>query len=146
MRCVRIATSDDRWQIIRLLEQSHTAAGYTFPFEAARADRLFSSHMENRDACVLVLDIDGVAQGVLMATAFDHPFGAGLWAKETVWYVAYAHRGKGSFQMLDAYEEWAKDLGCAVVSMATLVNNDISKIYERRGYAAAETHFVMPLG
>lgn len=143
---IRFATGADRWQVIRLLEQSHHAAGYRFPFEAARADKLFRLHLESDMACAIVLDGDGTAQGVLLASAFDHPFGAGLWAKETVWYIAPDHRGRGGIRMLDAYEAWARGKGCSSISMAALATNDVSRIYERRGYAPAETHFVKPLG
>ena len=143
---VRGATPADRWRVIRLLEESHAAAGYTFPFEAARADKLFRIHLESDAACAIVLDVDGVAQGILLAAAFDHPFGAGLWAKETVWYISPDHRGRAGMRMLDAYEAWAASKGCAVISMAALSTNDVSRIYERRGYRAAETHFVKPLG
>jgi GNAT superfamily N-acetyltransferase len=143
---VRAAIAADRWRVIRLLEESHRAAGYQFAFEAARADLLLRMHLGQEKACALVLDVDGLAQGILLAAASDHPFGAGLWAKETVWYITPDHRGRNGLRMLDAYEAWAAGLGCAVISMASLVTNDVSAIYERRGYRAAETHFVKPLG
>jgi GNAT superfamily N-acetyltransferase len=146
MVSVRPAIASDRWRIIRLLEESHHAAGYTFAFEAARADHVLRLHLDRPDACALVLDVDEVAQGVLLASAYDHPFGAGKWAKETVWYITPAHRGRGGLRMLDAYEAWASSIGCAAVGMAALVSNDVSRIYERRGYSAAEMHFVKPLG
>ncbi|MCK8779093.1 hypothetical protein M0654_03745 [Rhizobium sp. NTR19] len=80
-----------------------------------------------------------------MAVAFEHPFGAGRIAKETVWYIAPSSRGRCALKMLDAYEAWARAAGCVSVGMASLVSNDISKIYERRGYAAVETHFMKSL-
>ena len=85
------------------------------------------------------------ANGVLMAMAFDHPFGAGKWAKETVWYIAPEARGRSALHMLDAYETWAREQGCSAIGMASLATNDVSRIYERRGYAPAETHFVKSL-
>ncbi len=77
-----------------------------------------------------------------MANAFDHPFGAGLCASETVWFIAESARGRNALKMLDAYEAWAKDQGCAVVCMASLAINDVSRIYTRRGYSPVETHFM----
>ena len=77
-----------------------------------------------------------------MAAAFEHPFGAGLWAKETVWYISERHRGRGALRMLDAYEMWATGKGCVAIGMASLASNDVSAIYARRGYAPAETHFL----
>ncbi len=138
---VRCAAPEDRLAVIRLLKESHAAAGFTFPFSAPHADLLFRQHME----CGLVLVCGQPAQGVLMAMTFDHPFGAGKWAKETCWYIAPKARGRSALQMLDAYEAWAQEQGCTMIGMASLASNDVSKIYDRRGYAAAETHFVKAL-
>ncbi|MEI3806828.1 GNAT family N-acetyltransferase [Agrobacterium sp. CCNWLW32] len=140
---VRFATRKDRDRVVALLRESHEAAGFTFPFQAAYADRLFQQHMASDKACVLVAG-DPV-QGVLMACAFEHPFGVGRIAKETVWYVTPGARGRGSIKMLDAYEKWARSVGCVVAGMASLATNDVSNLYERRGYSAVETHFMKPL-
>jgi len=140
---VRFATAQDRDRVVALLRESHEAAGFAFPFQAAYADRLFQQHMLSPMACVLVTGER--AQGVLMASAFDHPFGAGRMAKETVWYVTPEARGRGAIKMLDAYETWARSVGCVSVGMASLSTNDVSSLYERRGYSAVETHFMKPL-
>ncbi|MGV1821335.1 N-acetyltransferase family protein [Agrobacterium sp. CG160-95] len=140
---VRPATPKDRDRVVALLQESHEAAGFTFAFQAAYADRLFQQHMASPLACVLVTG--NPAQGVLMACAFDHPFGAGRIAKETVWFVSPEARGRGAIGMLDAYEAWARSVGCVSVGMASLATNDVSSLYERRGYSAVETHFMKPL-
>jgi len=140
---VRFATAQDRDRVVALLRESHEAAGFTFQFHAAYADRLFQHHLASDKACVLVAG--DPAQGVLMACAFEHPFGAGRMAKETVWYVTTAARGRGAIKMLDAYETWARSVGCVFAGMASLVTNDVSSLYERRGYSAVETHFMKPL-
>lgn len=138
---VRPANEGDRLAVVRLLKESHAAAGFTFPFQAAYAERLFKQHMA--DGLVLVLGEP--AQGVLMARAFEHPFGAGLWAKETVWYIAPAARGRSALRMLDTYEAWAREQHCVKIGMASLETNDVSSLYERRGYAPVETHFLKAL-
>jgi GNAT superfamily N-acetyltransferase len=140
---IRHASADDRLAVIRLLRDSHAAAGWTFPFVAARAEALFKHHVSAPNACCLVMGDQ--PQGILMASAFDHPFGAGKVAKETVWYIAPEARGRGAIRMLDAYEAWAQAQGCNLAGMASLTTNDVSRIYERRGYAAVETHFLKTL-
>lgn len=94
----------------------------------------------------LVLVTGSPARGVLMAATFEHPFGAGRWAKESVWYIAPEARGRAAIQMLDAYEAWAREQDCTTIGMASLASNDVSRLYERRGYAAVETHFVKLIG
>ncbi|MCP8894305.1 GNAT family N-acetyltransferase [Shinella daejeonensis] len=138
---VRPAESIDRSACIDLLHESHEAAGFTWPFLPDRAGLLFDLHCTSPLACCLVLAADTVG-GLLLASVFDHPFGAGFWAKETVWYVTPSARGRGAIRMLDAYEDWAKNRGCAVIGMASLATNDVSSLYARRGYAPAETHFI----
>lgn len=140
---VRFATAEDRDRVVALLRESHQAANFTFPFQAAYADQLFQQHLASDKACILVLGTP--AQGILMAAAYEHPFGAGRIAKETVWYVAPHARGRDAVAILDAYEMWARSVGCVCAGMASLVTNDVSKIYERRGYSAVETHFMKPL-
>ncbi|MGV1830757.1 GNAT family N-acetyltransferase [Agrobacterium vitis] len=142
---VRSGTIADRFAVITLLRQSHTAAGYAFRFEAARADSLYRLHLENPAACALLLERDGLVCGLLLASAFDHPFGAGLMAKETVWFIAPEARGRSGLIMLDAYEAWAKSIGCVSIGMAALATNDVSSLYARRGYTPAETHFIKPI-
>lgn len=123
------------------MKDAHSAAGFAFPFSAPHADMLFRQHL----AGGLVLVCGEPVQGALMAVTFEHPFGAGRWAKETVWYIEPDARGRAAIQMLDAYEAWAREQGCTTIGMASLASNDVSRIYERRGYAPAETHFVKAL-
>jgi hypothetical protein len=140
---VRHATSLDRDRVVSLLRESHAAAGFSFPFQAAYADRLFRQHLASPMACVLIAGEP--ACGILMAVAYEHPFGAGRIAKETVWFVSPNARGRLGLAMLDAYEGWARSLGCTSAGMASLTSNDVSRIFERRGYAPIETHFAKPL-
>lgn len=139
----RFAEPADKIAVIGLLKQAHAAAGFAFPFQAAYAEQVFLSHTGNTASCCIVLGERPV--GVLMARMFSHPFGAGWWAKETVWFVEPAHRGRGSLRMLDAYEDWARSVGCSVIGMASLASNDVSALYRRRGFAPVETHFIKEL-
>lgn len=135
---VRRATKSDRIAVVELLRQSHAAAGFDYPFDVVRAVALFDAHMSNG----VVIVIGEIPCGVLMAQCFDHPFGAGKWAKETVWFVNENNRGASSIKMLAEYEKWAREMGCVKIGMASLETNDVSAIYNRLGYSVAETHFV----
>ncbi|MEN5277305.1 GNAT family N-acetyltransferase [Brucella sp. TWI432] len=137
---VRLALPSDRAACIRLLRSSHSAAGFTFPFQAAYAASLFDQHLASLQAVALVLGDE--PQGILLAAWFEHPFGAGRYAKETVWFIDPSARGRSALLMLDAYEAWAREQSCTAIGMASLASNDVSRIYGRRGYQAAETHFL----
>lgn len=138
---VRRATEFDRYRVVTLLREAHEAASQDWPFKAAYADRQFSEHL----ARGLVLVLGEPAQGVLMAQTWEHPFGAGLWARETCWYIRPEARGRHALRMLDAYEAWAREQGCSRIHMVSLDDNDVSAIYARRGYAPVEKHFLKAL-
>lgn len=146
---IRAATSSDTARVIELLRASHQAAGFdgsgcfVFPFVEAYAERLFVQHLEMMNGCALVHAVDGRAQGILLAVAHQHPFGPVWLASETVWWIDPNHRGRSAFAMLDAYEAWAREKRCAYAGMAGMGDDPvIAKLYERRGYVTAETHFL----
>lgn len=140
---VRHALPGDRNRVIALLRESHAERGYDYPFQAAYANQLFEQHMAHANACVLLFG--DPAQGVLMSVAIEHPFGMGRVSSESLWYISPSARGRGGFKMLDAYEDWARKQGCKHAGIVSLKENDVSKLYERRGYVAVETHFMKPL-
>lgn len=149
---VRRATLADKSRAIGLLKESRGAAGFddprgptgfVFPFDPAYAERLFLHHVNDADAICLVHAPGDVAQGILMAVAYEHPFGPVRIAKETVWWIDPFHRGTAAVRMLDAYETWAKERGCAFAGMAGMGSDPaVAKLYARRGYRVAETHFL----
>jgi hypothetical protein len=149
---IRAGVSSDRSRAIELLADSHRAAGFdradgptgfAFPFDPGYADRLFFSHLIAPHHCALVSEVDGLIQGVLLAVAYQHRFGPVWLADETVWWIDPKHRGSAAPRMLDAYETWAREQHCAFAGMAGMGEDpDVAKLYVRRGYRVAETHFL----
>lgn len=152
---IRHAVASDKTSVIRLLKDSRAGAGFNdaegltgfvFPFDPAYAERLFLAHIVNARSCCIVHDVEGRAQGVLMAMAYEHPFGPVWVAKETLWWIDPAHRGTAAVRMLDAYEAWAQTQRCAFVGMAGMgADPEVAKLYRRRGYRDAEVHFLKAL-
>jgi hypothetical protein len=149
---IRPAQIKDKARVIELLRHSSIAAGFHrtenvfhFPLEAAYGERLFLAHMLPHRLC-LVLEVCNRAQGVLMATAAEHPFGPVMVARETAWWIEPEHRGLAAIKMLDIFERWARAEGCLFAGMGGLGEApDVASIYTRRGYRAAETHFLKAL-
>lgn len=149
---IRPATLQDTARVVQLLADSRVGAGFdspegltgfAFPFLAAYAERLFLHYQRGGYALCLVHDVAGVAQGVLMAHAFEHDFGPVWMAQERVWWIDPAHRGSAAPRMLDSYETWARSKGCQFVGMAGMGNDpQVGVLYQRRGYVRAETHFL----
>lgn len=152
---IREALATDKSRVISLLRDSRVGAGFdradgptgfVFPFDPVYAERLFLNHLAHSKACCIVHDVGGVAQGVLMAVAFEHAFGPVLLAKETVWWIDPAHRGSAAMRMLDVYENWASEQECVYAGMAGMGDDPtVGKLYARRGYNIAETHYLKGL-
>lgn len=144
---VRTALPADKMPVVRMLKAAHAAGGLPFPFSAPHAASLFavqSSSMPGR--LCLIYEADGGPHGVLMASAQEHPFAAVKYAAEVVWWIDPDHRGMSASRMLATYEAWAAEQGCAFAQMAALTAAPrAGVIYERRGYLAAETHFLKRL-
>ncbi|ACF01845.1 GCN5-related N-acetyltransferase [Rhodopseudomonas palustris TIE-1] len=157
MSIVRLAIDTDKDQAVALLHASHLGAGFdradgptgfVVPFEPAYAERLFLMHVRSpRMICLAADDRDGVTRGVLLAAAYEHRFGPVWIASETAWWIDPAHRGGSAApRMLDAYEDWARRQGCVFAGMAGMGGDpQVAKLYLRRGYQTAETHFLKAL-
>lgn len=148
---IRRAAATDRLRVIELCRASHAAAGFDrvdgptgfyVPFEPSYAEELFVTHFRS-SCCNLVLEVAGEVQGVLMAASRRHEFGPVVMAEETLWWIEPAHRGRSAIKMLDTYERWARERGCAYAGMKGMGDDpDVAKLYLRRGYLRAETSFL----
>jgi GNAT superfamily N-acetyltransferase len=152
---IRRAVITDKARIVTLLkhsrggagfDQAEAATGFHFEFDPAYAERLFTTHLLMPNMLCLVLDKDGAAQGVLMAVASGHPFGPVRLATETVWWIEPEYRGLSAVRMLEAFEDWAREQDCDYSGMAGMgASPQVASLYQRRGYRAAELHFLKAL-
>lgn len=152
---IRFAVPGDRGRVVELLRDSRAGAGFDrpdgptgfcFPFEPDSAELMFDQHCASSEAVCLVYVPAGRAEGVLLAAAYRHPFGPVRVAKETLWWIDPAHRGRAAIRMLDAYEDWARQSGCDFVGMAGMgADPAVGALYERRGYRPAEINYLKRL-
>lgn len=152
---IRKAVLSDKDRVIELLHDSRIGAGFdseagktglVFPFSAAYAERLFIRYARGGFCVCFIYDVDGIAQGILMAHAFEYDLGPLWMAQERVWWIDPVHRGSAAQRMLDAYEKWAAFKGCHYAGMAGMGEDPVvMKLYQRRGYIVAETHCLKPM-
>lgn len=152
---IRPAVASDKISVIELLRASRIGAGFdnsggltgfVFPFDPAYAERMFLRYLSTPRTLCLLHDVDGQARGVLMAHAFEHDFGPVLLSQERVWWIDPAYRGSAALRMLDAYEAWSVEQGCAFAGMAGMGEDpEVGALYRRRGYRPAELHFLKAL-
>lgn len=72
-------------------------------------------------------------------------YGSDLNAVELAWWVDPEHRTSGlGKELIQAFEDWAKDNGCKMVTMISL-DDDLGKYYEKRGYKLNERAYLKVL-
>ena len=92
---IRIGDMADRFGAVALAREFHAEARAPFAFDPARAEAVYKAHLGHADRlCMVAADMDGL-QGILLAQAGDHPFGALRIAVDTIWYVRATARGRG---------------------------------------------------
>ncbi|AZN72249.1 GNAT family N-acetyltransferase [Georhizobium profundi] len=139
---IREARIEDRLAVVAMLKRFHAAADLPFHFSPAHAERQFLAYQAAPDRLCLVTEGDDRPVGVLMAHAVEHPFSGIRMAGELCWWIDPAHRGHSARSMVAAYERWAVEQGCAIISLAGLGSDPKpTALYQRLGYQPAELHF-----
>lgn len=104
-----------------------------------------------QDAAMFVMsDEKGTPVGVLLGTVINnHPImQTGQMAHELVFYVSPEHRGKDSFKLVEAYENWARMLGLTKSTMSHFedeIGSKLEKVYQKMGYKLCERTYVRTL-
>ena len=83
--------------------------------------------------------------GLLAAIASEgaHPFIKGKIAAELMWYVSPEHRGsKLAPKLLEAFQEWAKVIGASYLSLSSLDDERLDKLYKKMGYEPVEKSYL----
>lgn len=133
---IRPATFAD-WPAVDAMAQSfREAAAPWIGYDSARFRQTFDALVSQPTGLAMILD-DG--QGILLAMALPSPFSGELVAQELMWWIEPGARGKGG-AMLDAYRDWARDIG-AVHCGVTCLEERTGKIFQRRGYERTETAY-----
>lgn len=136
MAC-RIAKLEDAVTGARLLLDFHKAAKMPFPASGAWAHNLFCECVTDPNRLALV-----TAGGILLAAVGPSILGPFVQADEIAWWVSPERRGVGA-SMLLRYEQWAISMGARLIGVASLAAMpEVESIYERRGFARLETHWV----
>ena len=148
---IRTATHQDKPRAVEMLQAFAASLRPQLGdavdlFGVEQAEHKFLSHLRGDFTFALAYEVDGVAQGLLLARAFQHDFVPVWLAKEMAWWIEPAHRGRVAARMLDIYERWAHLRNCRFAGMVGMGEDpEIAKLYRRRGYGGAETHYLKAL-
>lgn len=91
------------------------------------------------DNFIVLLDGD---KGMLAGTCTPFLFGNKLVASEIGWWVEPEYRNSGvGKQLVDAFEEWAKEKNCDMIVMVS-IDDSVGKYYEKTGYSLVERMYL----
>lgn len=142
---IRQAVAEDGNGCLSLMKQFFEELA-TFPSDVRYGWALFSYYHQSPDTLALVYEEDGKIRGVLLAHSGDHDMGPMKVACEKLWFIQKEYRGRAWRPMMRAFESWAKDRGCACLSMTALAGNSgVGRLYERAGYVPLETTYLKRL-
>lgn len=142
---IRLASDDDRPQMLRMARDFVSASGLDLPFHAAYVSQSLAAQISAPDRLALVLDLDGVVQGMLCAAHAQSPLAPVRVATELVFWVDPIARGPWAKEMIARYETWARSECCQMISLATIGDRGADLLYRRAGYQPAERHFMKAL-
>lgn len=145
----RIATIDDLYSIVRMCKDFFRASAYSSMFEEDE-DRIvqyvqwYLSSPTNTAVVVLMDHVEtNETVGMLAMLSSLLPFRFEFMAYEQIWWVDPEHRkGKVALVMLDIVEEWAKKVGCKMVSLTALEPSPVGRLYKIKGYSLTEQAYV----
>lgn len=150
--CVRPAEPDDLPALMRMTQDFHAAspcASYVPFCPASMADTLHRLAV-NDESCLLVGEVGGEVLGVIAGVASPHYVNAAhTTTQELFWWVDPAARHtRVGLRLLQAFEDWAKQVGANTLFMAstaTLTPDKLARFYQRKGYGAVDVNYAKNL-
>lgn len=140
---MKIAEKDDLDKILEMAMKFVETTGYSGIASAYDIRELITYFLDSpHDERIILLDDFGFIAG--SATKF--PFGEGLVAYETAWWIDPDSRGENKGRkLMEAFEYWAKNVAkCKFISMTSL-DKDVEKIYKNKGYKLYERAYMKVL-
>jgi GNAT superfamily N-acetyltransferase len=130
MAKIRPAAASDSRPLFRLVLTFPTPT----PPSAEQVSTALNAKLPDPSSCLFVAEHEGQLVGYV--SGYCHPtFYAGgptAWVDELLVSEPRRRAGIGG-QLMDAFEEWAQDRRCVLVSLAT---RGAAAFYERRGYSS----------
>ena len=133
-------------QITPLAEEFFAEAKIPGEFNYQHLRRNLSMTMSMGLSAMWVTKREGKIVGAICGMLYPDVFTGDLIAVENFWFVTKDCRGTDGLRLLGEFEAWAKENGAkriVVAHMANIHPESMSAFYERRGFKALETNYVM---
>lgn len=141
LRHARLADVPELIELAKGLAAGSPMEALSVDYDKARTQIEKAIISDQKEWLALVSHVDDKPVGVLVAYCFEPIFSRTKLAVEVFWYLDPEYRsGRRGIEMMQAYEYWAKLVGCKVVQYGWLVSSPegMKKLYERTGAELAE--------
>lgn len=115
--------------------------------EESKAFDLIATFIEKPVDRIMILAMDGDKPvGFIAAVASETLLTRDKLAHEMAWWMEPEYRkSRVALELVQAYEFWAKKVGCKLIQMSTVETDQVEKIskyYSRKGYRLIERSFL----
>lgn len=147
---LRFATLEDIPELLRLGRLAFQDLPEVFKMDVEKSKVLIEKFIVAgaQEDYLLLLSYDGdKVVGAIGAYAFEPMFSSQKIATECFWYLEEDYRGsRRALEMLEAYEYWAKLVGCVAVQYGMFTQGvDLSGVYNKIGAGLVEKIFIKDL-
>jgi len=131
--------------VIRFFEESPYK---DLPLDESKISSVVLDFLSNPSEKIVILALeDNEPVGMISGMASEHLFSREKTAFETVWWVYPEKRGlRSSLKLFEAFEYWAKKVGCKYVqfgaAQGTPYSDKVDQLYKRRGYQKTESNYL----
>lgn len=141
---IRSATKDDMLDCLVLFKQFHRESKLPYGFDVQKTQNVFNETLNIESFKTFVAEKDGDLIGFICCMYMEPLFSTDRVSTDIAWFVSKEHRNSSAgFRLLKQYEEWALQCNIKYVGIAYLERvTDLSKVYEKKGYVKAETHYM----
>ena len=141
---IKIATIEDVDEIMEMSKQFLSTTGYTEYSDEQTIRNLINTVITGQQNEMIILLIPGT--GFIAGQSSPFAFGSHFLASEIAWWVNEDKRKSGAgTELIDAFEYWAKHVaGCTIITLTSL-DDEVGKLYEKKGYKLYERAYMKEL-
>lgn len=142
MITVRRAAVRDLPVLASLAHEFYAESSLLKVFDPARFITLWAHLIESETGAIFIPELDGKPVGGLGAVMYPDTYSASVIATEFFLYISKAARGgSGLLRLLRAFEQWAREKGCAEIRLGHLQDlqpEALGRLYGKLGFHEIE--------
>jgi GNAT superfamily N-acetyltransferase len=138
---LRVATTDDIPKLVKLCEEIvPTLPEYKdVGFDSSHTEKSLYNLLRHENIKLFIIEVENNIDGLIIGASGPEYFMTGNVCREMFFWVRPEARGVGyATILLEAFEDWAKQMGCYRVELAATSGFKpklVGRMYERAGYS-----------